>query len=408
MIRERARQVILVLLMITAIVFPFSVAATNIALGSTLGVGILSGMWWQGLVWMWQRYRWLCVAAMTYWGLMVLGLVWSGDRMWGVHVLGRQWYWLLVPLVMFLLDNETWRRRFLGLLSLGLTAHLLFCVLQMFGYVTGTNAGGSGIKDATGHIGHIGFGVVYGMWAGWLLLWGWRQTGWRRLAAWLVAGWAWAFIFMAQGRSGYIVTLILFLAVLWKILSEKDDWRGVAWVVGVIVLVSGIVAVGPAKERLQVTWQNIQAIERGDMRDAGPRWSMWRAALDAWRMHPVLGVGTGGFPNASVEMARLHPELNYDGPAGHFAAHPHNMYLLALARWSVWGIGALLFLIYTWVRTGWRMDWGLSGGGALISLSGIALAIHGFTAPSLEEHFEDILAVLFLGVGLSYRQGRAI
>ncbi|HKJ84194.1 MAG TPA: O-antigen ligase family protein, partial [Mariprofundaceae bacterium] len=150
---------------------------------------------------------------------------------------------------------------------------------------------------------------------------------------------------------------------------------------------------------MQTTWHNLQAIQRGDMSSAGPRWSLWVGALDAWRMHPVLGVGTGGFPVSSTEVAKLHPELNYGGLTGHVAAHPHNMYLLALARWSVWGVAALLLLIYAWVRTGWRMDWRAETGG-LVALSGLALAVHGLTSPSLEEHFEGVLAMLLLSTGL--------
>jgi len=383
------------LLAVAALCYPFSVAATNAILGSALVVGILSGRWWDGAGMLWRRYRSLCVAALLYWGLMLLGLSWSGDRTWGAHVLGRQWYWLLPPVLAVTLSRPVWRWRFLGLLSLALAAHLVFCILQMFGYVTGTTAGGSFPYDATGHIGHIGFGVVYGMWAGWLLHWGWLHSGPRRYLAWLLAAWAWVMIFLAQGRSGYLAAF----AVLFVFLCRgMRGWRRWGLAAGFVLLMFTVLALGPGKERLLETEQSVVAGFHGDVQCAGFRWSMWLGALYAWREHPILGVGTGGFPRASVRARARHPWLDYGGPV---AVHPHNMYLLALARWGVPGIIALGLLFFFWIRTGWKKDWRASDAGALITLSGVALAVHAMTAPSLEEHFEDILAVLMLGAGLA-------
>lgn len=400
LVQRWGRYVVLILFLVAALVFPFSVAATNIALGTVLGLGILSGLWWKGAGQMWQRHRWLCITALFYWGLMVLGLAWSSDRIWGLHVLGRQWYWLLVPLVVQLFGDNAWRNRLFGALSLGLTAHLLFCVLQMFGYVTGTTAGGSNIHDATGHIGHIGFGVVYGMWMGFLLQWGHRQAGWQRVAAWLLAGWALGMVFAAQGRSGYLVTLVVLVILLWQYIIVARSWRFAVPAIS-LLLFAGIlmVGLGSAKHRLLETEYSTEVAMRGDIHHAETRWSLWLAAWYVWRAHPVVGIGTGGFPKASVWAKKNHPELDYDGRS--MAAHPHNMYLLALARWGLPGLSALMALFFVWMRTGWSLGWSDSDAGALIALSGIALAVHGLSAPSLEEHFEDILAVMFLGSGLA-------
>ena len=79
------------------------------------------------------------------------------------------------------------------------------------------------------------------------------------------------------------------------------------------------------------------------------------------------------------------------------------MYLFALTRWGILGIIALGLLLFLWIQTGWRLDWNISGAAPLIALPGIALAVQGLSAPSLEEHFEDILAVLLLGCGLAWQ-----
>ncbi len=387
------------LLCALALVFPFSVAATSILLGSTLAIGLVSGMGWVGARHMWAEYRALSMAMLAYWGLMVIGLLWSPDRAWGLHVLGHQWFWLAVPVVAAVLAEERRRTGFLVSLSAGLALHLGFCVLQKFQFVTIFDFGGSNADDATGFIGHIGFGFIYGIWAGWLLHWGWQQSGWRRWAAWGLASWAWVMIFAAQGRSGYLVALAIMVAVLWK------HWIGAGWrkamlPMALLLVMVGVLAAGPGKERLAVTWHDVTAIRHGDVRDSDARWSLWIIALDAWKNHPVLGVGTGGFPDAAKDVLQRRPTLRFKGLGGQTPTHPHSMYFFSLARWGLLGLGAFLALVVVWVRTGWRVSWDLPES-PVMALAGIALALDGVFAPTMEQQGTGVMLVMMLGLQLA-------
>ena len=154
-------------------------------------------------------------------------------------------------------------------------------------------------------------------------------------------------------------------------------------------------ALGPGKQRLHTTWDSIRAIEHGDLKHAGGRWSLWLGAVEVWKQHPWVGVGTGGYEAAADQVFHEHPEYIFE------ANHPHHSYLLALDRWGVIGLAALLMLLASWIWTGWRLDWGRYPVAPLISLSGVALAIHGLSSSALEEHFSALLALFALGVGLS-------
>lgn len=382
------------------LIFPFSVAATSILLGLTLAVGIIAGNWWTGARHMWTEYRGLTTAMLVYWGLMLIGLAWSSDRMWGLHVVGHQWFWLAVPVMVAALADMRWRLRFMFALSLGLTLHLGFCVLQKFRIVTIKDFGGSNADDATGFIGHIGFGFIYGIWAGWLLHWGWKQTGWKRWIAWLLAAWAWVMIFAAQGRSGYLVALAIMVVVLWQHWIAAG-WRKAVLPLALLLVMVGVLAAGPGKQRLATTSQDISDIWHGDVRDTDPRWSMWIAAVDAWKSHPVLGVGTGGFPDAARAAKKAHPDLAFGGyPAGQIPVHPHSMYFFSLARWGLFGLAAFLALVATWIRTGWRLPWDRFES-PVMALSGIALALDGLFAPTMEQQGTGVMLVMMLGLQLA-------
>ncbi|MDQ6960343.1 MAG: O-antigen ligase family protein, partial [Mariprofundaceae bacterium] len=257
--------------------------------------------------------------------------------------------------------------------------------------------GGSTAMDPTGHIGHIGFGFVYGVWSGWLLHRGVLWHGWTRWAAWLLATWAIAMVFLAAGRSGYMVVAVLILVVIWKVLHIRPRLK-MATVALALMAILAALSIGPGKQRILWTWHSIQHIEQGDFKEAEARWSLWYAAIQAWKSHPLTGVGTGGYPHAAAAIHQSHPDLFYGGA---MPAHPHNMYLLALSRWGPVGVITLIALLALWTRTGWQLNWHHTDAASLIALPALAMAIHGLSAPSLEEHFSGILAALLLGAGLA-------
>ncbi len=381
---------------IAAVTYPFSVAATNIALGSALAIGLMNGQFSEGCRWLWRNHRALSIAWLVYLALLPLGLVWSLDRSWGLHIVARQWYWFLIPLSCVVLTIPKNRNTILFMLGLSLSLHLLFCVGQMLGMIDFVKDGSSA-SDATGHIGHIGFGFVYGVWAGWLLHRGVLWQGWKRWGAWILAIWAITMVLLASGRSGYLIVAILLLLVLWKLLRIQPWIKTVVAILAFTAVLAAL-TLGPGRQRVAWTWHSIQSMEQGDFQHAEPRWSMWYAAIRAWQTRPFTGVGTGGYHVAAARIKQQHPNLYYEGPN---PAHPHNMYLLALSRWGPVGMIAFTVLLTLWMRTGWRLDWQRTDAASLMMLPGAAMAVHGLSAPGMEEHFSGILAALLLGAGLA-------
>jgi len=412
--RNRLEPVSRWMLYIAALTFPFSVAATNISLGIALFCGLISGQLREGMKMLWLEFRPLSLALLGYMSLMLGGLLWSLDLSWGLHIMGRQWFWFLLPLVAVIFRDRARSNCFLMALSTGLTLNLIFCVFQIFGWVTVTVIG-SNAMDPTGHIGHIGFGFVYGIWAAWLFHQGWTRQNFIRWGTWLLALWSVTMVFIAQGRSGYLVVLALLLSLNWKLFYRDSKLKHAFIALGLLGLMGSVVILGPAKGRLMGTLTAPDISKPVDIHpDSSPKtFSMastqmhlllWQGALAAWKTHPFLGAGTGGFPTAAMQVMKASPLLNYSSK--NKPAHPHNTYLLALARWGPLGPIVLMWLLYTWIKLSWKTDWQAEDGGILIALPGIALAVHGLTASSLEEHFSIVLAVMLLGIGITRQSMR--
>jgi len=408
------KTVVLVLLCLAMICFPFSVAATNISLGLMLAAGLLSGMWWQGARALWQYHRALSVALVVYLVLVLIGMLWSIDSVWGIKILARHWFWLLLPIVVMVLSTQQNRNIFLAVMSFGLTANLVFCVLQANGLIDSHAAAGSSATNATGHIGHTSFGFIYGIWSAWLLHWGLIHRGGQAWLAWALALWAVVMVFMAQGQSGYIVTVGLLLLVVAKWVHAFRVRHLVVAGLALLLIVAAVMMLGTGKQRIIGTWQALVGSDQkvirfspqaGALSSTQARLAWWSMSIDIWKQSAFYGVGTGGFPQA-VKLWQADPALQhgYINEYSQFKiVHPHNQYLITLVRYGLVGLVILLILIGVWIGSGVKRPWNNESTSPLIALTGVALMLHGLDSTSFEEHFSTIFALIMLGAGLSER-----
>jgi len=163
---------------------------------------------------------------------------------------------------------------------------------------------------------------------------------------WMRAGWALACLaavfdigVLVQGRTGYVVLLVLALVVL----GQRYRWRGVvAAMVGGAVLVAGAYSASSTFrtriDQVGTEWARWQA---GGERKAGGVYDRLTFFAVTWRIieaHPVLGVGTGGFAEAYRKEVAGSDEL--------LTQNPHNQYLLSTAEQGAIGFALLLGLFY--------------------------------------------------------------
>jgi len=397
------KSVVLLLLCLAMICFPFSVAASNILLALVLVTGLFSGCWWKGAKRLWCEYRLFFSSLIAYLTLVCIGLLWSLDPDWGGRILGRHWFWLLLPVVVITLVYQRNRYMLLAAMSFGMTANLVFCVLQANGLIESPAVAGSTLVNATGHIGHTSFGFMYGIWAAWLLHLGLVLGGRARWLLWGLALWALVMVFLAQGKSGYIVSLMLILIVAGKWLREAASRRMMTAFAAVLLLLLLFMAFGPGKERFQGTYevlsgnvqQQLSASQENAVSSVTARLAWWKMSYDLWLEKPLLGVGTGGFPKAAAHWQEQHGEVVLG------LVHPHNQYLFNMVRWGIVGLLLLLILLYSWMRIGLAGQWRHSIAMPLVALTGVALLVDGLSTESLEEHFSTIFALVLAGAGLS-------
>ncbi|MEO8159504.1 MAG: O-antigen ligase family protein [Betaproteobacteria bacterium] len=143
-------------------------------------------------------------------------------------------------------------------------------------------------------------------------------------------------LFLVHGRTGQVALLVLMV----YFFARHFGWRGL--VAGVL---SGAMAVVAAwyfssifREHLVLTtaqFENSKVEATADEADSiGLRMEWYRNTLRMIAQRPILGAGTGGFPDAYAAFV-ANPEASKP-------THPHNQYLMTAAEMGLVGLAALL------------------------------------------------------------------
>jgi len=165
-------------------------------------------------------------------------------------------------------------------------------------------------------------------------------------------------LFMVPGRTGYLVLLALGIYFAWVAFARKlrSLGRGLGWREGAgmvlltLVLVFGVYHVSSRlHDRVDLVLVEFRAWQANGPNGSstGDRAEFYYNTFELVKRHPLLGVGTGGFPAAYAEQVR--------GKGVTLTHNPHNEYLLITAQIGLVGLALLLYLFYTQWRHAARL-----------------------------------------------------
>lgn len=316
---------------------PLPTAWANIMLLPVL-LGWLGSGGWHGK-WRAVRQAPAAVAALTFLAMVIGGLAYgTGD--YGSHYLTKYASLLILPLILSLqLDaHEKWRA--LDAFCAAMLLTLVLSILISLGWLPASLFNGSAPDNPTVFKLQITHGFFMALAAFILGIRAQHFKADRRkylLLVTLAGLMAANALLMIKGRTGQIVLAVL-LTYLFHLRHPRYGLLTGILCAG--ALVGTAYMVSPAfKQRVELTVAQAERWEttRGDTSSSiGTRLDYYVTTLAIIKQHPVIGVGTAGFPEAyekQIQGSALQPSNN-----------PHNQYLLVMAQYGVVGLVFLLGL----------------------------------------------------------------
>ena len=157
-------------------------------------------------------------------------------------------------------------------------------------------------------------------------------------------------LFMVQGRTGYVILLVLLGWFAWSTLARHMRGRGRAWgwrqgaAVALSSMGLAVLAYQTSPrlhDRIDLVVSEYRAWQpdHGKENSTGQRLDFYYNTLQIIRQQPVFGVGTGGFPAAFMQQTQGKDVMQ--------TRNPHNEYLMITSQTGVIGLVLLLYLFYT-------------------------------------------------------------
>ena len=327
---------------------PISVAVDNLLLALVLAGWLLSGALRDTITVV--RGNPVCAAALVLLALLAAGTAY-GNQAPGDAAYSFKKYLdlLLIPVFAWFFRDAATRR--IGLLALAgslaltlvLSLGLKLGVVPQNALMTGDAASPTAFKLRLTHNILMAFGAFLFAWFAateesrrWRIAWGILAV----LAALNVT-------MMVQGATGYLILGALGLLFAYGI----GRWRGFGIAALAVTSAALLLAYlpGPFQERVSTIDQEFRGWEahRPQTTSIGLRLEFYRNTLRIIAEHPVIGVGTGGFPRAYEDHVR--------GSGMASTRNPHSEFLHLTAQLGPLGLAALLWLFWQQWRTAPRL-----------------------------------------------------
>jgi O-antigen ligase len=328
------------LLISLAFLLPLSVAAANLLIGIIVVFWSLSGNY--AAKFHQIKKNKVVLSSIIFFMLHVIGLIWTENLQWGMVVVKKMWYFLLLFPILYTIVREKYIIYYVNAFLLAIFLTVFLSYLVWFGLIEPFK--NATILNPTPFMSHISYNPIL---AFALYLVGHRLIFQKndkvRVFLYSFLFFAMSFnMFITAGRAGQIVYFLLLGFLLFQYFNKEK----LKALIGVIIIfpVIFLIAFNSSDlfhDRVKIAYKDAIYFDKNS--SVGRRMTL---AINSWqlvKMNPIIGVGTGDFPNEYLKVNKdnIHWLLSHEKPH-----NPHNMYLLILCQLGLLGLVSMLTIFY--------------------------------------------------------------
>jgi len=335
------------LLVTLAFLLPLTVAGANITIGVIGVLWFFSGDYKNKLNSILSNK--LAVASIVFFFVHVLGLLWTEDMDWGLHMVRKMWHFLLLLPILLTITKKGYIKYYISAFIAAITISELISYLVWFSILPDPFLKASAYNP-TAFMSHISYNPFLAI-AIYLILHELLFNRTIKKAAYcFYSFFAFTMIinmFITGGRSGQVMFFIMLILLIFQFFNtNKIKAMVVSIFVVSIVGVSAFNCSEIFQHRVNKLISNVMIYPDGESRESsvGQRIMFAVNSLEIIKKHPLIGVGTGDFP---VEYKKVSIK---NTPGRILTVQPHNMYLLVLVQLGLVGLISLLSIFYYQIK----------------------------------------------------------
>ena len=301
----------------------------------------------------------LMIASIIFYILHIIGMFWTEDLEWGLHILHKMWYFLLLLPVLYNIVNKEYTKYYIYafLVAMALTEILSFLiwfeVIDEFGRAF--------VDNPTPFMSHVSYNPFLAF-AIYLVV---HEILFNKELKRLMLGLYSFFsitmainMFITGGRAGQIAFFFMMMILIIQYFKGKR----IKALIAILILLPGTFLaayqtsdffhqrIDEGIHEMTIHFQNFGEHNHHDSSSYYHRTSVGLRilfALNSWdiiKENPLLGVGTGDFPKS---YKKINEKNSFGAPE---TSNPHNMYTLVLAQLGAVGLLSMLSIFYYQIK----------------------------------------------------------
>jgi O-antigen ligase len=337
------------LLISLAFIFPLTVFGGNVIVVIISFLWIFSGDYRSKFKLIFSNR--LLISSIIFFGLHVLGLLWTENIKWGLHILHKMWYFLLFFPILYTIVSKKYIKYYVSAFLLSISLTEIVSYLIWFEFIAPFKNATVPLKtylNPTPFMSHISYNPILAF-AIYLVC---HEVFLNKKISQTKFLWFIFFaitmsinMFITGGRAGQV----MFFAVIAIIILQYFDKNRIKAVLSILVIIPAIFAsayqLSPFFEaRVNDAVNDLIVYDQNKQTSIGKRITFAVNAFETAQQNLLIGVGTGDFPDEYKKINLVNsPELES-------VENPHNMYTLILGQLGIIGLISLLSIFYYQIK----------------------------------------------------------
>ena len=332
------------LLIILAFLIPITVAGANVIIVIICLLWLFSGNYKAKYIQIIESK--LMIASIIFFGLHVLGLIWTENIIWGLEITHKMWYFLLLFPVLHSIVNKDYIRYYIFAFLIAITVTEVISYLVWFQII-------SDFKNAvpsnpTPFMSHISYNVILAF-SIYLVC---HELIFNKTLNQLIFFWYGSLsiamiinMFITQGRAGQAMFFVVLAFLIFQFFDKKR-FKAMFFIAIFIpgVFLTAYISSSIFHKRVDDTMVNFTQMEQYPGSSVGHRLTFTKNSWELIKNNPILGVGTGDFPDEYKKINQVN--------SPHFpnVTNPHNMYTLVFSQLGLFGLLSMLSIMYYQIK----------------------------------------------------------
>ena len=288
----------------------------------------------------------LMIASIVFYCLHVIGMLWTEDIQWGLHILHKMWYFLLLFPILFNIVQRKYINYYLSAFLLAIALTEIASYLVWFELVEPFK--NASVENPTPFMSHISYNPIL-TFAIYLVL---HEIFFNKKLTNLVFSFYSFFavsmtinMFITGGRAGQLAFFVMLSILIFQIFDKQR----VKSLLVILIMIPSIFITAYQfsdlfKARIDMAITETLSYPVKDGTSIGLRVNYVMNSFEVIKQNPIIGIGTGDFPSEYKKINQINT------PQFPNATNPHNMYILITMQLGLIGLISMLSIFYYQIK----------------------------------------------------------